>query len=112
MAKGVRGALAPVTGRAGAGRCEELLHEVEHRRLVVRRRQPDRQHRETSRNASSVTSRTRAMSASVCAAERNQLWCGWRYTPWAMQAAANARLRSNEPSSATNVMNGIAVGPV
>src|SRR5262245_47944695 len=112
MAIGVHGALAPVAGRAGAGRREELLYEIQHRCFVVQRRRPDRQHRETSRNASSVTSRTRAMSASVCAVERNQLWCGWRYTPCAMQAAAKARLRSNEPSSATNVMNGIAGGPV
>src|SRR5206468_1665051 len=68
-------------------------------------------HRATTANASSVTSSTRATSASPSAAEMNQLWCGWRYTPCAAQAAAKTRLRSKEPSSATKVMNGMAGGP-
>src|SRR5207244_1195174 len=68
--------------------------------------------RRTSANASSVTSSTRATSASPSAAEMNQLWCGWRYTPCAAHAAAKTRLRSKERSSATKVMNGIAGGPL
>src|SRR5438477_11703591 len=110
--EGVRRPLATVVGRTRARRREELLDQIEHRGLVLRRGRADGQHRATPRNASSVTSSTRATSASVCAADRNQLWCGWRYTPCAMHAAAKSRLRRNEPSSATNVMNGMAGGPV
>ncbi len=43
----------------------------------------------TSLNAASVTSSVRRMSASVCAVDRNQLWCGCRYTPRAAAAAQN-----------------------
>ena len=37
----------------------------------------------------------------LIAALINQLWCGWRKTPWAMAAAQRAWVRRNDGSSAT-----------
>src|SRR5207249_90478 len=104
LATEVEGGLRHPVGEVEAvrGRVEELLEEREDGLLVGRRGGADRYRHplltlRTSRKPSSVTSSTRATSASPSAAERNQLWCGWRYTPRAAHAAAKVRLRSKEP---------------